>query len=100
MKINSGSVSKTIVSVHLALAFVLAGCSQGPLGMDWQSSQQAGFNGAADVSNSYEQQALSIIQTNCTSCHTTASGPSNIYDLTDPQHWVSRSRSSNSVTAL
>ena len=76
-----------------AFAF-LCGCAQGPFGTSWQAANSTTGNGAsggpsAGLTNAYEQQALAIIQTNCTSCHSSSTGPAGVYDLTDPNHLVS-----------
>jgi uncharacterized membrane protein len=63
----------------------LVGCSQGPLGLQWGSSSGGVLNG--DLSTG--SQALTIIQQNCTECHTSSSGPANVYNLTDVNHLIS-----------
>jgi mono/diheme cytochrome c family protein len=70
--------------------FWIAGCSQGPLGLDWgHANNIQGGNSTQSLGNPYESQAIAILQANCTSCHTSTTGPSNVYDLTDVGHLVS-----------
>jgi len=70
----------------------LSACSQGPSGISWGNANSANSVAAANSStgggstltltNSYESQALALIQANCTSCHGTSSGPAGVYNLT------------------
>jgi hypothetical protein len=39
--------------------------------------------------NSYSPSAMTILGTQCTSCHTADSGPANVFDVTDTDHLVS-----------
>jgi len=71
------------------------GCSQGQgLGkFIWQSGSQmdvpsGGVARAAGLANDYEQNALAILQSNCTSCHFSTTGPSGVYDLLDTNQLV------------
>ena len=75
------------------LFLFLTGCSQWPSGFNLEAASSGldAGNSAQSLVNPYESQALAILQTNCTSCHQTSSGPSNVYDLLDPNHLVATS---------
>jgi hypothetical protein len=44
---------------------------------------------ATSANNPYTSQALAILQQNCVSCHTSESGPDDVYDVTDVNHLLS-----------
>jgi uncharacterized membrane protein len=93
MGLGETGYSKLSAGVKLLLCFGLitasVACSQGPFAANWSSSSQDPLaNAGLNIDNSYEQKALTIIQTNCTSCHTTGSGPAGVFNLTDPQHLI------------
>lgn len=65
-------------------------CSQGPLSSNWQgSSATGGSNSSQSLTNPYTDQALNILQTNCSSCHGSTGGSGNVYGLADVSHMVS-----------
>ncbi|WP_210415546.1 hypothetical protein [Bdellovibrio sp. NC01] len=66
-----------------------AACSQGPLSSNWQSSSSTQSNSSQSLTNPYTDQALTILQTNCSSCHGTTGGSGNVYGLSDISHMVS-----------
>lgn len=74
-----------------SLPLLFAGCSQGALGTNWSSPSNLSLTGqsTASLTNSYEAQAMTILQTNCFSCHTATTGPNNVYDFGDINHLVS-----------
>jgi mono/diheme cytochrome c family protein len=77
----------------IALFVIATGCSQGPIGAamseDALPATGPSDNSSLDLNNSYEQKALSILQTNCSGCHGSSSGSGGVYGLTDPDHLVS-----------
>ena len=72
---------------------LLSGCAQGPLSATWDSvsgsSATSASSAAGGLANSYQQSAVAILEKNCTSCHTSSTGPSGVYDLTDAAHLTS-----------
>ena len=75
----------------VVFALVLgAGCSQWPSGFGVTDLSSSGLDGnsAQGLTNTYESQALSILQQNCTSCHTDSAGPLNVFNLLSPTHLV------------
>ena len=76
----------------LAGLVLVAACSQGPMGTQWQSNtgnSGQSSSGAVSLNNNLLSQAMTIINANCVSCHTSASGPLGVYGLTDINHLVS-----------
>lgn len=66
-----------------------AACSQGPLSSNWQSSSSTQSNSSQSLTNPYTDQALTILQTNCSSCHGSTGGSGNVYGLGNISHMVS-----------
>jgi mono/diheme cytochrome c family protein len=85
------SIGGRSLRAAVVASFFLLSCSQGNLSLNWQggSSVIANVGASSGLNNIYEQQALSIIQQNCTSCHGSSSGPNGVYDLTDPGNLIS-----------
>ena len=76
----------TIISIISIFIWTVIGCSQGALSTNWGSnSDQGGMNS----SYRYQSAALSILETNCASCHTPTSGPVNVFGFNDVNHMVS-----------
>ena len=74
----------------LPLLFFFNNCSQWPAGFNvTDANGKNGFLALASLSNSYQSQALSILQSNCTSCHGATSGSGGVFNLTSPAHLVS-----------
>src|ERR1700692_33952 len=75
----------------LGLSVLQAACSQGALSTNWKNAASitAGSESSSlSLTNSYEASALAILQTNCASCHTATSVPTNVYVLNDVNHMV------------
>lgn len=84
----------SLLLLSIFISFTNISCSQGALSLNWPAAKSSSANTtpgntAPTLSNANETQALQILQTNCTSCHGTSSGPNNVFDLTDPTHLVS-----------
>ena len=74
----------------LPALFFFNNCSQWPSGFEVQgSSARGGFLTFASLNNSFQSQALGILQSNCSGCHTDSAGPAGIFNLTSPAHLVS-----------
>ena len=75
----------------LGALFTLAACSQGPFGLTWNSpDQKQNLNDSLKIlNNSYRDNALSVINQNCVSCHGQSSGPQGIFNLLNLSHLVS-----------
>lgn len=78
---------RNIVPVFL----LTLGCSQGPLGVTWNSgaSSSDSTNSTESLNNDYSDQALGILQISCSSCHGSTGGAGNVYGLNDINHMVS-----------
>ncbi|MDG0816505.1 hypothetical protein [Bdellovibrio svalbardensis] len=73
---------------------LLTSCSQGLFNSSWESSlpgtsSATDTNSSQSLTNPYADQALGILQTNCSSCHGSTGGSGNVYGLTDISHMVS-----------
>src|SRR5271154_4618588 len=81
-----------LILLATSLTLLFQNCAQGPFGLDWNSGGSSGTSSSSsssiNIDNSYEAQAVTILQSNCTSCHTATSGPQNVYDVTDPSHLI------------
>lgn len=93
---SSHLLLRGLIKVFLGVFFSLffSGCAQGPSGISWGSlsansavSPTGGGSGPTNILiNADETAALAIITQYCTSCHTSSSGPYNVYNLTDVNH--------------
>lgn len=74
------------------IVMLFQSCAQGPFSMGWTTagSGQAALNAqtSININNTYETQAVAVLQNNCVSCHGAAPGTSGIYSITDPNHLV------------
>jgi mono/diheme cytochrome c family protein len=68
--------------------FLFTSCAFGPAGSGFGvgSSSSDTKNGSSALINPFTDKAMSVISNECTTCHTSTSGPSNIYGLTDSAH--------------
>jgi len=79
----------------LGIALLQTACTQGGFtvanfdGSQTNLGSSGGQTSISILTNSYETQALTILQTNCVSCHTATSGPAGIYGFGDVNHLVS-----------
>ena len=73
-------VNSLVIAILLS---IFSGCSDSAFKV---SRLELSSLGVFNINNPYKAQAINIIQTNCTSCHTSTAGPASIYNLTDPYH--------------
>ncbi|PIS10458.1 MAG: hypothetical protein COT73_09200 [Bdellovibrio sp. CG10_big_fil_rev_8_21_14_0_10_47_8] len=78
----------------MLLALTSIGCARNPLtngggGSSGASALGNGSGTAASLDSGLTTEALTILQNNCSACHTSSSGPAGIYNLTDVNHLVS-----------
>jgi mono/diheme cytochrome c family protein len=81
------SFTKKIIFLILIMLNMLAyqNCSNGgPLSLDWGKSSSSAAGSLAILDVGLQAQALSILQTNCSSCHTTTSGPAGVFGFNNP----------------
>jgi mono/diheme cytochrome c family protein len=72
-----------LIFIVMTLA-LLPSCAQGPTGLSWGTDTKK----ETPTYNPNEAAAMAIFQNNCTGCHTPSSGPSGVYDVTDPTHLI------------
>jgi mono/diheme cytochrome c family protein len=81
MKLSHLIIATVSVSTTIA-------CSQGFLSSNWESNSSLGSDSSLSLTNPYTDQALAILQTNCSSCHGSTGGSGNVYGLNDIPHMV------------
>lgn len=83
-----------VLASLITIMILAAGCGgQNQIGPNWEAASSSdgstsSGNDTLNANDPYSAQALSILQTNCTSCHTSTSGPANVYGLLDAQNLV------------
>ena len=82
---------KKLSFLLIACSLLAMGCARSPLsGSDTLASATGSSSSSGSaVDSSLTAQAVGILQTNCTACHTATSGPLNVYNLTDVNHLIS-----------